>query len=483
MSGTGPCMPSAEGASARRAYLPVLALVLSLVLAACDPVAAPQPSPVQTESPTPAPTESPRAAHFVPVTNFTSYRDDISLAALSDVLAPTSWLEPVRAMLPSARITPVDDGEILKRVRASRDVLAVLPPDLVDASVKSLSVEGQLYWDRAVDASRYPLQTAVRGPLRQPDRATLWEMLAAGDVVFARGVHERILKYGGDPSRPFAPTREVVRAADLAVANLEGALSGDNNRYCNSCMVFIGNERFASALSDAGFDVMSMANNHIVDGGPQGVTNSMRALDAAGIAHMGAGPNEQVARQPTVVNVRGLRIAFLGYTDVPPEVYGATPTRPGNARITHDDPTYARIRQEIAAARAAADLVVVVPHWGIEYEDKPRPWIVAAARAMVEAGADVIIGGHPHWVQNVEFYRGKYITYSVGNYVFDQMWSIETRQGSIHRLHFAGPRLVSVRILPTLIEDWHQPRFLRPDEAGYRQTLERIWRNSTFGDG
>jgi poly-gamma-glutamate capsule biosynthesis protein CapA/YwtB (metallophosphatase superfamily) len=420
--------------------------------------------------------------HFVPVTNFASYRDDVRLADLREVLAPASWADEVRGLLPSANVVTVEDAAILARVRSMRDATALVTPDLVDATVKTLSVDRLFYWDRAIDLARYPLQLSTHRSAQMPEREAVWEMLGAGDIVFARGVAERILRYGGDPTRPFHPTRHLTRAADLAVANLEGALSGYDSRYCNSCMVFVGNERWASALADAGFDIMSLANNHIGDGGRAGVLNSARALEAAGIAHFGAGADEAAARRPTVVTVRGLRVAFVGYTDVPPVEYGAGPGKPGSARLSHDDASYARIRQEIAAAKANADLVVVVPHWGIEYEDRPRPWIVAAARAMVEAGADVILGGHPHWVQNVEFYRGKYITYSVGNYVFDQMWSTETRQGSFHRLFFSGTRLVSVRIVPFLIEDFHQPRLYRTDEAGYRQTLERIWKHSTFGN-
>ena len=131
--------------------------------------------------------------------------------------------------------------------------------------------------------------------------------------------------------------------------------------------------------------------------------------------------------------------------------------RPGSAWLSHDDPTYAELRAEIRAAKAQADLLVVMPHWGIEYEDRPRDVEVAAAHAMVEAGADLIIGDHPHWVQSVELYQGAYVIYGIGNFVFDQMWSTETREGSLQRLSFVGSRLVAVRIMPTLIEDFFQP--------------------------
>ena len=119
-------------------------------------------------------------------------------------------------------------------------------------------------------------------------------------------------------------------------------------------------------------------------------------------------------------------------------------------------------------------------HWGIEYEDSPQPQVVAAAHAMIEAGAAVVIGDHPHWVQSVESYRGAFITYGIGNFVFDQMWSMETREGSIEEISFDGARPVAVRIRPTIIDDYYRPRLLAPNEAAYRDTLARIWGHSVF---
>jgi len=306
-----------------------------------------------------------------------------------------------------------------------------------------------------------------------------WELIAAGGIIYGRGVQERVELYR-DPTRPFAKVRDLVRRADLAIATLEAPLSGNENRYCDTCMTFVGNERYVSGIVDAGFDALNLANNHIGDAGPSGVTDSIRVLTAAGIVPFGAGENEAAARRPAILATPGGTVALLGYSDVPPESYRATATRAGHAALVHTD-GYEAVRADIAAARRVADVVIVVAHWGIEYEDRPRPWVVEAAHAMIDAGADVVLGDHPHWVQSVELYKGRYIAYSLGNFIFDQMWSVETRQGSLHRLFFDGTRLVSVRIIPTLLEDWHQPRPLEPDEPGYAQTLERIWRHSLLG--
>jgi poly-gamma-glutamate capsule biosynthesis protein CapA/YwtB (metallophosphatase superfamily) len=304
-----------------------------------------------------------------------------------------------------------------------------------------------------------------------------WELIVGGEIIYGRGVQERVEKYG-DPARPFAKVRDLLRRADLAIATLEAPLSGDNNRYCDTCMTFVGNESYVSGLVSSGIRAVSLAANHIGDAGPAGVTDSIRVLGAAGIVAFGAGANEEAARTPAVLTTPGGRLALLAYADVPPEAYRATATRPGYAALIHDEKGYEAVRADIAAARRVADIVIVVAHWGVEYEDQPRPWVVNAAHMMVDAGADVVMGDHPHWVQSVEVYKGHYIAYSVGNFVFDQMWSTETRQGSLHRLFFDGAHLTAVRIVPTLLEDWHQPRPLSPDEPGYRQTMDRIWRHS-----
>ncbi len=454
------------------------------MLAACGPSVESRP---ETQSPSPAAAFTPLPAagdgFLVPITGFMTLREDVRSTDLAAVLVPASYAAEARRLLPTTSVVPVSpDGAVLARVRGGSSAIALVPPALVDASVKTLSIDGQLFWDPRLDVARYPLRLEGR-PEAAIARDSLWDLLAAGEIVFGRGVQQRIEdRFGGDARPAFAKVRDVTRAADVAVATLEAPLSGARNRYCQSCFVFVGNEAYVAGLADAGIDLVTLAANHIGDAGTQGVLDTVRVLDAARIAHVGAGASVRDARRAVTLEVRGRRVAFLGLTDVPPGEYVATQTRPGHAWLSHDDPTYASLRAEIAATRRGVDVVVVMAHWGIEYEARPRPVEIAAAHAMVEAGADVVIGDHAHWVQSVELYRGGYIAYGVGNFVFDQMWSNETREGSLHRLFFAGGRLVSVRILPTLLEDYFQPRLLAPAEPQYRETLERIWRNSVVGE-
>jgi poly-gamma-glutamate capsule biosynthesis protein CapA/YwtB (metallophosphatase superfamily) len=460
-----------------------------------------------------APLDAPRIATepLVPVTRMDSPLASVRSATLAAVIVPTAFGASVRELLPNAHVVAVTDP--IARARQTGEI-ALVPPRLVSTAVKTLDLDGRSFW-RDRDVAHWPLRvrtsadatrvgatgttramgaTATTGATdagatdagaTEPAGATpsgnTWTVLAAGEIIFGRGVQERIEnRFRGDARAAFASVRDTLRAADLTVATLEAPLSGNANRYCDDCMKFVGNERYAPALADAGIDVVSLGANHIGDAGPSGVISTIRALDAANVAHVGAAANAESARQALTMTVAGHRVAILGYDGVSGPWYGATRTVAGSNPLSFDDPTFARARMDVARASLDADVVIVLAHWGIEYEDAPRPEVVAAAHAMVEAGATAVIGDHPHWVQSIERYRGAYIAYGVGNFVFDQMWSDETRQGSIHELTFWGDRLVGVRILPTVIEDYYRPRLLRPDEPAYRTVLERVWRHSVL---
>jgi poly-gamma-glutamate capsule biosynthesis protein CapA/YwtB (metallophosphatase superfamily) len=411
---------------------------------------------------------------LVPVTRFDSARDGVLSSDLGDVIVPVSFTETQRAAIRHANV--ISDADPIARVRRTGEV-ALVPAVLVTSGVRTLDLDGRFFWTDA-DRAAWPLAIPVD---RADPLPRTWSVLAAGEMIFGRGVQERIeTRFKGDASAAFVKVRDRLRAADLAIATLEAPLSGKANQWCDSCMRFVGNERYATGIADAGLDVVSLAANHIGDAGPSGVLDTMRSLDAAHVAHVGAGADAAAARTTLMTTAGGVRVALLAYDDVPPAGYGATRTSAGSNLLRHDDPTYAAVRMDVARASLDADVVIVLAHWGAEYEDAPRENVVAAAHAMVEAGATAIVGDHPHWVQSIERYRGAYIAYGVGNFVFDQMWSDETREGSLQELSFLGDRLVSVRILPTLIEDYYRPRLLRSDEPAYRAVLQRIWKHSIF---
>jgi poly-gamma-glutamate capsule biosynthesis protein CapA/YwtB (metallophosphatase superfamily) len=168
--------------------------------------------------------------------------------------------------------------------------------------------------------------------------------------------------------------------------------------------------------------------------------------------------------------VKGVRFAFLGYDDIAP-YYHAEPAAGGTAPL---DEAY--VREDVAAAAAQADVVIVMPHWGVEYTSDPTERQRTIASAAFESGATMVIGNHPHWVQAAQATHDTFVTYALGNFVFDQNWSLETQQGAVLEAAFHGSQLKGIEVYPVHIFDQNQPAFAGPDEA--RQILDRIWQAS-----
>lgn len=437
--------------------------------------------------------------HFVPVVSFWLPITDIRYADLQRIFGGEitdwsafgcPWEEPIVPLAvahdPPAPLLPVS-GTVLPDVDALvatfRDVpggIALLAASAVDVRVRALRVDGHdalLARESPVKGSlTRTLSLAVPrdAPPEFRERVAAFarkyrasppepgiEIAIVGDVVPGRMVERSIRAYGGDYTRPFAYVADTLRSADLTIANLEGVLSDEIPPPEDpTTFFFVASGRFCEGLRYAGIDGVSLANNHSMNFGAAGLADTLALLDQAGIAHFGAGMELAEARRPAFFTVRGVTFAFLGYDAVSHELYGAGEQRPGTAPA---DPTF--IVEDIARAREQADVVIPYFHWGWEYTAEPSPWQRELAHRAVEAGADVVLGNHPHWVQAFERYQGVPILYSPGNFVFDQMWSLETRRGVIWRLVFRGKHLVQIRLQAVQIEDYHQPRLLPPSEA------------------
>jgi poly-gamma-glutamate synthesis protein (capsule biosynthesis protein) len=217
-----------------------------------------------------------------------------------------------------------------------------------------------------------------------------------------------------DWSLPFHLIADTLRSADLRYCNLECPIS-DRGRNLHHLYSFRADPRAIEGLKAAGFNVASQANNHTYDWGPEALLDSLERLRAAGIRPVGAGQNILAAHYPLLVNVGRLRIAFLAYVDIDPKAAAAGVDRPG---VVWLDP--AQALADIRFARPLADLVIVCPHWGVEYALQPSRTQVELAHQMIDAGADLIVGSHPHVVQPLENYHDHWIAYSLGNFIFDQ---------------------------------------------------------------
>lgn len=235
-----------------------------------------------------------------------------------------------------------------------------------------------------------------------------YSFIAVGDIMVGERADEPIEKYG--TSYPFRSVLPLLNTAPFVFGNLEGPLAPAAWKRPRNHAYAVKPER-AQALRCAGIDLMTLANNHLTDCGPEGVLETLRALECAGIAAVGAGINEHVAHLPVIRNVSGERVAFLGF-------YwhrrcAAKRNAPGAALDTPD-----RIESDIGGIRAQVDRIVVAFHWGIPYQREPLPEDRAKARFAIECGADIVIGHHPHVIQGFEIYRGRPIFYSVGNFAF-----------------------------------------------------------------
>ncbi|MBP1752117.1 MAG: putative enzyme of poly-gamma-glutamate biosynthesis (capsule formation)-like protein [Geobacteraceae bacterium] len=234
---------------------------------------------------------------------------------------------------------------------------------------------------------------------------------ALGDIMLAGGGTGTYKRMGYD--YPFASTRQELKNGDITVGNLEAPITRTGTEFTGKKFRFKTSPRAAQALRRAGFSVLTLANNHMLDFGSVGLEETRKHLERAGILYTGAGKNLAIARKPALVYVKGKRVAFLAYSlTLPPEFF-AEANRPGT--VPGFTPYF---REDIAQAKLNADYVIVSFHWGAEKAVTPKPYQIIAARRAVDAGADVVIGHHPHVLQGIERYRNGIIFYSLGNFAF-----------------------------------------------------------------
>jgi poly-gamma-glutamate synthesis protein (capsule biosynthesis protein) len=251
---------------------------------------------------------------------------------------------------------------------------------------------------------------------------------------------------------PFAHTGDYLRSFDLTVGNLECVVSTLGSPIPGKEFTFeaapIGFER----LQSAGFDVVSVANNHSGDYGQQAFMDMLYHLPAYSITPLGGGADLARAHTPVIRTVHSTTVGFLAYCQIEPSSFAATATTPGHAWL---DPTL--MRADIAALRSRVDYIIVFTHWGIEYQTVQDVDQEAMAHIAIDAGADLVVGAHPHVRQPTELYLGKPIIYSLGNFVFDEMPGYEESRGNVLELTLQGSTLLDWKQRGALIASSGQP--------------------------
>ena len=299
-------------------------------------------------------------------------------------------------------------------------------------------------------------------------------IVCAGDIMLVGSAKPIIEQRGVD--YPFDSMRRIIEAADLAIGNLEMPLATTGNPLPEKEFTFVGQPKLAEGIANAGFDVLALANNHMGDYGDDALLETLEVLSANNLRYCGAGPNLQAARLPAIVRLQNAQIAVLAYSKTYPFEFFAGETDPGTVNGIAEI-----FVPDIRAARAWADLVVVSFHWSGELVTEPREYQEWLGRQVIDAGADLVFGHHPHVLQGIEVYKGKIIAYSLGDFVFGSS-SESKHTGAILRVTFRDGETKRGEIIPINVDNREvqfQPRRLSGDTARAAideiQTLSEKW--------
>jgi poly-gamma-glutamate synthesis protein (capsule biosynthesis protein) len=326
-------------------------------------------------------------------------------------------------------------------------------PSLSPAPTKSYTIASPTAMPHTVPASALSLEKVFDNHI-ETETQPLWKLVVGGD--YNPGRHVNVVATNQESFGSLLEhIEDAFQVADIALVNLEGALL-HNCPLQSSGMKFCGNSKHAMGLRQSGIDVVSLANNHSLNYGSAGLEETKSILDAYSVQHVGFDDISYLS----LPNSKS-QIALVGI----------------DATLRSREPH--EITQLITTALKQSSLVVPYFHWGSEYTHDPSSHQKKLAHAAVEAGAVLVLGSHPHWVQAVEIFNDTLIVYSHGNLVFDQFWSEKTRQGIIGEYAFSENKVQDARFMPLYIEVGYKPRFLvAPDAArvleDMRNASERI---------
>ena len=424
----------------------ILAAALLCSVAACTdddaPKDAPEPSLATAPELTTAPPPQPEP-ELVVVGHATRPQLDLSRATLRRLVG--------------GLLDEVDGRHVVAGIRAverNPDAVALVPLDLVGPTVVAARVGG-------VDPVR-----------SHPSAITV---TVTGDLMLVRGVPDAVAS--------LAPLSGLLGRADLTVGNLEMTLSTNGEPMQDPVTdSFGGTPAFLQPLRAAGFDALSLANNHTGDYGPAALLETVQVMAGSRITGFGAGSSLADASRPAYLEADGTTFAFVGFNAIG-ETPQAAPGELGALSVRMPPRTGPEINQAdldhvasvIDRASRRAEVVIVLPHWGEQYTHTPWPSQHTVARRLVEAGADLVAGGHPHWVQGMEDVDGVPVIHSLGNFVFDMDFYQEALEGVVLETTWWGGELKAFRLVPYAMETGeYAPRMV--DGA---RILADVWGSST----
>ncbi|MBI2421595.1 MAG: CapA family protein [Candidatus Hydrogenedentes bacterium] len=281
-------------------------------------------------------------------------------------------------------------------------------------------------------------------------------LMLVGDIMLSRNVAKSVKENGRDFTYPFAETAEILTQAEIAFGNLECPISGRGAAINNKKYLFNAPPESIEGITHSGFDLVSLANNHVLDYGPIALQDTVEILQKNAIGVLGV-VTRNAPQKPVILTPNGIRVAFLAYADhKTPYAYAKEfdAFETGPAKAVDED-----IARDIAALKGQCDVIVVSLHWGIEYNANPDGRQQQLGRFLIDQGVSVVAGHHPHVLQEAEWYKNGLIIYSMGNFVFDQWSRPPTRISRIYRLTLNKGGLVDGDYLPLEIaQNAWQPR-------------------------
>lgn len=273
-----------------------------------------------------------------------------------------------------------------------------------------------------------------------------------GDIMLDRGIKASIEKYGrGDYIFAFEKIKDYLNDFDILFGNLEGPIS-DKGTLSGSIYSFRMDPHSAKSLKEAGFDILSVANNHIGDWGRLAMEDTFKNFKNAGIIYSGGGENKEEAYEIKTILKDNAKIAYLSFSQFGKGYLEATDSFAGIAIISDE-----KLKAGIEKAKTENDIVIVSFHFGEEYKKEPNAYQKSIAHKAIDYGADLVVGHHPHVIETIEKYKDKYIAYSLGNFVFDQHFSKDTMEGLVLKATVENKKITSVSSDKIIINKYYQP--------------------------
>jgi poly-gamma-glutamate synthesis protein (capsule biosynthesis protein) len=363
-----------------------------------------------------------------------------------------------------------DYEELVAEIDANTGAIAAVPLDQIDFRVRTLMIDG-------VD----PLRSAGT------EGAPIVRIGAAGDIIPGRNVANYIRKYDNF-SMPLQRVKDVLADFDFTFANFECFISEtlESPELTDpGALDFLTRPQFVPGMVEAGIDAVSMANNHAVYShsgwGLPAFADTYNYLNDGGMPVFGAGFDLAQARAPYVHEANGLTIAIIGIDGITANI--DYPNEADTVDSAHSEATadhggtnplhMETITADISAMASQYDIVIPFFHMGNQYQWVSGQWCYDIAHASIDAGASMVVSSHPHTIQGMETYKGKPIFYAIGNFIYDQMFSVDTRQGYVLDLTMRGDQVIGFRTHGVEIEAFSQPRFMGPGEQA--SLMDRFW--------